>query len=252
MKRAKSVFPVFLLLVVISVLILFFFQGILIKPLQTMTLPIQSWMFGTFAQVSTSSGSVEELQEQNNELRKQLAKMRELERDNKALHDQFQTTNPVAKDLLPARVIGVHEDQVMIDKGVDDQVDVGDIVVLKDNLVGKIDKSSPHVSVVKLITHSTTSFTAETAKTTAIGVVKSQGGDSITLENVVLSDKLEKDDLVVTKGDVDERGGGFPPDLVVGKIISVNKKDSNLFQSAQIKSLVDFNKIRMVFVVTNR
>jgi rod shape-determining protein MreC len=68
--------------------------------------------------------------------------------------------------------------------------------------------------------------------------------------NVVLSEKLEKDDLVRTKGDVDERGQGFPPDLIVGKIISVNKQPSALFQSAEVKSLVDFSRLSTVFVIT--
>jgi rod shape-determining protein MreC len=217
-----------------------------------LTVPIQTWMFTTFANAPIGGNTSEsELQEQNNELRKQLAKMQELERDNKALRDQFQMTTPVARDLMPATVIGNTSDQIMIDKGSDDKVAVGDVIVVKDNLVGKVDKISPRVSVVKLITHPTTSFTAQTAKSDAIGVIKAKGGDSITLENVVLSDKLENDDLVLTKGDVDERGGGFPPDLVVGKIISVSKKDSNLFQVAQIRSLIDFNKTRIVFVVAN-
>lgn len=70
------------------------------------------------------------------------------------------------------------------------------------------------------------------------------------LDNVVLAEGLEKDDLVSTKGDTDENGLGFPPDLVVGKIVSVNKKASNLFQSADIRSLVDFNKLETVFVIT--
>lgn len=251
MKRAKSVFPVFLLLLVISAIV-FSIQGSLLKPLQAITVPIQTWMFTTFsAQALGPAHTDDSLREENNALRTQLAIMQELERDNNALRDQFETTSPSPKKLLPAMVIGVNQDQLMVDKGEQDGIMRGDIVVVKDNVIGKVETVSPRVSVIRLITHPTTSFTAQTAKTAAIGVVKAQGGDSITLENVVLSDKLEKNDLIKTKGDVDEQGGGFPPDLIIGKIISVSKKDSNLFQVAQIRSLVDLNRLRIVFILRN-
>lgn len=208
-------------------------------------------MFTTFSNVPIMhSGNEDALRDENTALRTQLVKMQELERDNSALRNQFQTANPESRNLLPATVIGMNANEITIDKGSEDAVQKGDIIVLKDNLIGKVAKISPHVSIVTLITDPATSFTAQTSKTAAIGVVKAQGGDTITFENVVLSDKLEKDDMVITKGDIDENGGGYPPKLIVGKVVSVNKKASNLFQSAQIKSLIDMSKIRMVFVVT--
>ncbi len=52
-------------------------------------------------------------------------------------------------------------------------------------------------------------MTAKVQNSSAQGVVK--GIESgIILDNVVLSDKLGKGDLVVTKGDVEESGKGFP------------------------------------------
>ena len=252
MKRAKTILPIFLLFVALSFFILLFIQTPLQQPLQSITLPIQKWVFTTYESVPLVNPVNEsEVQKENNELRKQLAKTEELKRDNKALRDQFQTSNPAPRTLLPAVVVGVRDGTILIDKGEKDSIQIGDIVVLKDNLLGKVSKVSPHVAVVTLIIHPDTSFTAETSKTAAIGVIKANNGEGITLENVVLSNKLEKDDLVVTKGDVDEKGGGFPPDLVVGKIISVNKQASSLFQSAQIRSLVDINTVRMVFVAVN-
>jgi rod shape-determining protein MreC len=251
MQRAKSLLPVFIILVVVSLLIFFFFQGFLMKPLQAVTLPVQSWLFTTFSQpIVANQDSEQQIRDENNALRAQIAKLQELERDNKALRDQFQSSNENSQSLLPAKVIGINESQMLIDKGREDDVKIGDIVVVKDNLLGKVEKISPRVSVIRLVTHPSTSFTAITSKTAAIGVVKAQGGDSITVENVVLSDKLEKDDLIKTKGDVDENGGGFPPDLIVGKIVSVNNKASNLFQSAKVKSFINFSTVSTVFIIT--
>jgi rod shape-determining protein MreC len=252
MKRAQAIFSVFFIFIILSVIILFFFQNPLTGVLQSVTLPIQRWTFSTFAPQSPQLGPTEqELVQENKDLRTQLTQMQELKRDNQALHDQFQLTSPAPKSLLPAQVIGLRSDALLIDKGSDDNLKTGDTVVVKNNLIGKISQTTSHISLVTLITSASTSFTAKTSKTGATGVVKAQGGDSIILDNVVLSDKLEKNDTIVTKGDLDGQGNGYPPDLLVGKMTSVNKKASNLFQSAKVESLVDFTNLQMVFVKIN-
>ena len=68
-------------------------------------------------------------------------------------------------------------------------------------------------------------------------------------QNFVLSDKFEKGDVVVTKGNIDEQGNGIPPDLIVGKIISVHKNPSALFQTAEIESLVNVSRLDTVFIL---
>ena len=94
------------------------------------------------------------------------------------------------------------------------------------------------------------SLTAKTLGTQAAGVVKGQGGGEIILDNVLLSNSLEKDDLVVTEGNINLDGSGFPADLVVGKIAAVSKNPSDLFQEAKVQSQLDFTKLGKVFVVT--
>ncbi len=249
MHLAKSIFPIFLVFVILSLIVYFFFQNSFTSVLQQVTLPIQKWVYSTLSQQPANVTPQKKLQEENNALRTRLAKTKELERDNKALRDQFQISDPSPRNLLPATVVGESDDKIFIDKGEREHVQAGHIVIFKDNLIGKVTKTSPHVSVITLISHPTTSFIAQTVNTEAIGVIKAQGNESITFENVVLSDKLEKDDIIVTKGDRDDKEVGFPPKLVVGKVVSVNKKASSLFQAAQVKSLVNFETVRMVFVV---
>lgn len=251
MKRAQAVFSVFFIFVILSLVVLFFFQNPLSTLLQNVTLPLQQWTYATVSQPTPQAMSEQQLQQENETLRAQLTKVQEIGRDNKALHDQFQQTAPAPKSLLPAHVIGLHDDMLLIDKGKNDGVQTGDVIVVKDNLVGKVARMTPHISVVMIISNPATSFTAKAGKTGAVGLIKAQGGDSIILDNVVLSDTLEKNDTVVTKGDMDGRGNGYPPSLLVGKIVSVNKKPSSLFQSAKIESLLNFTSLQMVFVMKN-
>lgn len=247
MQRAKNVLPIFLFFLMLSVLILFFLQTPLTQSLQTITLPLQKWTYNSFS--ATPNISEDKLQQENADLRLQIAKLKGIESEDKALRDQFAVSKPAPKNLLPAGVVGLSDTAMMIDKGEADQLKVGDVVVYKENLIGNISKVSPHLSVITLLSSPDTSFTAKTSKTNAIGVVRAQGTDNIFLDNVVLSDKLEKNDTIVTKGDVNEKGQGYPPDLVVGVVASVNKVPSNLFQQAKIKTLIDLSKLRMVFVL---
>lgn len=194
--------------------------------------------------------SQQQLEQENNQLHIQLTQMQEIQKDNQALHDQFRTSRPAPQALLPADVVGIQQTSIVIDKGAQDGIQVGNIVVAKDNLIGKITKTTSHISLVTLLNAPSTSFTAETVKTSAIGIVKALDSGTIILDNVVLSDRLEKNDIVVTKGDMDIQGHGYPPKLIVGKIISIDKQASSLFQEAKLESLIAISQLRMVFVMT--
>ncbi|MGI8420150.1 MAG: rod shape-determining protein MreC [Candidatus Levyibacteriota bacterium] len=250
MKGTRTIFSVFFICIILSLVILLFFQNPLTGALQSIILPLQRWTFTSVTQpVPTQLPSQQQLQQENNVLRTQLAHMQEIENDNKALHDQFRITTPAPKSLVPANIIGMNDDMMLLDKGSADNMKQNAIVVFKENLIGKITQTTPHISVVTLITNPAISFTAKTTKTNAIGVIKPQGGNSTVLDNVVLSAKLAKNDVIVTKGDLDNKGDGYPPNLIVGKIISINKKASNLFQSAKVESLVNFSNLHIVFVM---
>ena len=211
--------------------------------------PIQYTVFRVGAQ-SQNSTPVGKLKEENTKLLTQLAELEELKKENNALRDQFKTEQPSPKKLLPAQIIGENDDSIILDKGSSDGVKAGDVLVYKNNLVGRIVTLSVHRSVGELLTKNDKSFTVKTSKTSALGIGRGKGGGAVVIENVVLSDKLEKNDIVVTKGDTDEKGNGYPPDLIVGKIVSVDKKASALFQRAEVIPLVDFENMEIVFILT--
>jgi rod shape-determining protein MreC len=53
--------------------------------------------------------------------------------------------------------------------------------------------------------------------------------------------------LVLTSG----LGGGFPADIPIGKVISVQKRDFAVFQQAVIQPSVDYANLEIVLVITN-
>lgn len=177
------------------------------------------------------------------------------QREMQALRDQFETTTVVTATLLPAKIIGFEgflpgvsrPTGIVLDLGSRNGVKSGLAVVYKNNLVGKIGKVTQDRSQVILLSKSGWSFTAKTTESDANGLVAVENGD-IFLKNVVLSDKISKKDIVVTKGDMTLSGSGFPPDIVVGEVSSVEKKASSLFQTAKVQSFVDVTHLTTVFI----
>jgi len=261
----RNFFFVFLSFILLSFLIFFLgkanifggafgFFGKILSPLSSVTYQISA---------GKKSGNESKLELENRDLVKKLVDDKKLRDENAALSDQFLVTYPKSQDLLPAKVVGapsfvigvVSPDYLVIDKGTGDRIKVGDAVVLRDNLVGKVAKVSSSFSKVTLVSNSALSFSATTISIKgslsegALGVIKGSSGQDMILDNVLLSENIQIGDYVVTKGDMDVSGVGYPPSLVVGKISSVEKKPSSLFQKAKVKSLVNFSRLNMVFVV---
>jgi len=58
---------------------------------------------------------------------------------------------------------------------------------------------------------------------------------------------LKAGDLVLTSG----LGGAYPSDVLVGQVVSIQRREGELFQSASIQPAVDFSNLRAVLVISN-
>lgn len=263
MKRKENFFLAFFVFLFLSVSIFGLSKIGILSPVssvfQKISSPFQNTTYNFVNSISlfATNSKLKKLENENILLTSLISDQKKIKGDNSALLDQFQTVTPKSNTLLPANVIGSPSfipavtvpESLIIDRGENDGVVIGRVVVYKNNLVGKITKVNDSYSEVSLITNSASSLTAKTLSSQALGVAKGQGNGEIILDNVLLSDTLNVSDLVLTNGDTNLNGIGSPPDLVVGKILSVEKKASSLFQKAQVKSFIDFSKITRVFVI---
>jgi len=182
-----------------------------------------------------------------------LASFDQLKNDNAALSDQFQTSYPQSLQLLKADIIGAPDfipgvsvpSVFILSKGSKDGVVKGSAVVIQNNLVGVVSQVSTNLSKVNLINNSGVSFTARTEDGN-VGVIKNIG--ALILDNILLSENLTVGEMVFTKGDIDSSGVGIPQGLLVGKIISLEKNPSSLFQAAKVQSFVDLSNLSAVFI----
>jgi cell shape-determining protein MreC len=258
MQKRNSFIFLFLFLALLSVVLFFAFKSNSHVPgagvIVGLFTPMRSGIVGVVNGVDTGTDVQDEVARLQKELRLQKKQDTEL----RALRDQFETQQVRTHALLPARIIGMKgyipgvslPDGFVIDKGSSDGIMAGQVVIYKDNVIGKIQKVAKTTSLIVLIYNEQVTINAKTLKTNALGLVKGQGQGVMQLSGVVLSEKLEKGDQVLTKGDMEINNTGYPPDIVIGKIVSVDKKASSLFQSAQVASLVPIAKLTIVFIMT--
>ena len=263
MAKKENFTSVFLFFLIFALIIFIFSKfGFLSFPasiLQKALSPMQGSVYSAFNFFSSPSkdSAINKIKEENKELVKKIVMQSVLQKENSALHDQFATISVRSQSLLPAKIVGApsfipgvsNPQSFIIDKGTADNVAVGNAVIYKDNLVGKITQSNLYFSKVVLVTNSSFSSTVRILRSQAQGVIKGEGEKQMILDNVLQSDDIKISDIIITKGDLDEKGRGIPPDLVVGKIVSVSKKPSDLFQKGEVVSLLGFSNLSTVFVV---
>lgn len=263
MKRKENYIPFFLVFFGLTLIIILIGKiGIIntvSSKVNSVSSPIRENTVSILSLNSFKDKKLKAIQQQNEKLRSDLRDRNSLVLENKALKDQFAISSVQTQKLLPAKVVGspgfipgtTFPQYLIINKGKRDGVRNGSAVIVGEYLVGKINRILDNTSRVELINNKNSVLTGKIKPDDGaeiIGIIKGQGEDNLIFDNVLLTVDLKKDTLIFTKGDIDQNGNGIPPDLVVGRIVSVDKKASDLFQRAAVKSFVDPRNIDVVFV----
>lgn len=246
----------FLALLFFSVLIFFLDgTGFLNGPkslLQTVLLPTQylvyslklstqdSFSFLTFWKSGESR--IRNLEQRNFELQSYETRFRSLEAENGELRKQLGVKPTLPKILLPAPVLG-NGRYLEVGAGSNDGVKEGQVVLYLDNLVGKVIRTTPRASFVMLPMDPQAKVPVKVKL--ARGLSIGQYNSSIVLDRIAQTEDISVGDSVLTSGE----GGGYSPDLSVGKVEKIDSSETDLFKKATISSNLDFQKLLVVFIV---
>ena len=206
----------------------------------------------------TSILTLKSAQKDNVELRRKLSVERSINnafeslvQDNKNLRSQlsFRKSNPFGFNLIPAQIVSRSPSlwfkTAVIDKGKNDGVKVGRAVITTDGLVGRVVKTDDFSSMILFITDEDSAVSCQVKRTQDIGVIKGTGSDLLLCKYIRCdSDAKEGDEIVSST--VSEY---YPKGIPVGKITAVTKRPGDLFLKLDIKSVVDFSRLEVVFVV---
>lgn len=198
------------------------------------------------AQIAALQAQVETLQLENEQLR-------EIEGEYRLLQDLFNRARESPEfQRLTAKLIGYDTSpifrSIIIDKGAEEGVHVGMPVESARGLVGQVYRTSGHSAMVILISDNISSIPARLGTSRATGIVRGGGlGGAMTMDWIDLEAQIEPGEVVLTSG----LGGRFPEDMVIGRVIEVERREAELFQQAVIQPAVEFDALEMVFVITD-
>lgn len=136
---------------------------------------------------------------------------------------------------------------IIIDRGSADGIRRGMPVVTDQGLVGRVDAVIADAARVQLITDPASAVNIRLEEAGRDGVLVGSVSGDLFLDFIAQDVDLQPGDIVLTSG----LGGAYPQDLIVGQVLNVRKRDSDIFQQATIQPIVDFSQLRVVLVITD-
>lgn len=177
-----------------------------------------------------------------------------MKKDNEALKNQFEISGETTVNLVTAKIIGFQGNgrvpsEFILNVGQESKIKSGMSVIYGKYLIGKIVEVSKKYSVVATPFNEKFQVLAKLPSSNANGILVGRN-NFMLFDRVVITDKLEKDGIIVTKGEVNKDGVGVVPDMIIGKIISISKRETAPFQAAEIAPLIDYSKLIDVFIIS--
>lgn len=246
-------------------LMLFSVIGILSPVESVVSSPLNS-ISGAFSRLSISLNNafddlnnfgrlterVAELEEQLARQQVELIQLREVASDYNRLTGLLSyTSNIDNQEFITADVIAVDQSSIarsiIINRGTRDGIAVGMPVTTDLGLIGRIIRVSSNASQVQLINDENSAVSARLQTTRAEGSIIGLASGVLRMTFIDLDEDIVENDLVVTSG----LGGNFPADIVIGQVTSIRQFEFELYQEAEVRSLVDFDTLEFVLVITS-
>lgn len=194
----------------------------------------------------------ETLLSNNRRLIAENARLTDMQKENETLRRELDLLPRGTFTLKAAEVVGIDQQNsgnwILINKGTSDGIQKGMVVIVDQSaVVGRVSEASPNTAKVILLTSPESTVNGVDTQTEARGIVRGQYGLGITLDTVLRTDTLKAGDDIVTSG----LGGDFPRGLLLGKVDATYASEDTLFQQVTLVPVVNFSKLRTVFVITN-
>lgn len=183
-------------------------------------------------------------------LRAQVQKFIALQQENRQLRALLKSTSRLSERLTVAQLLavdtGVFNHQLVLDKGKDDGVYVGQPVLDAYGVMGQVIQVGPLTSHVLLITDNRHAIPVENSRTGLRAIAVGTGTyDALTLLGITKTMNLKPGDEFITSG----LGRRFPPGYPVGKVGTVNQMLSEQFVAVQLEPKAKLNHSRLVLLV---
>ena len=136
---------------------------------------------------------------------------------------------------------------LIIDRGSKGNVEVNDVIVNANGLIGRVVLVTNDMAKVQMLTDSNSAVGALIERTRRQGVLRGDGNNAAQLFDVPSLADVQPGDTVMTAG-ID---GIYPKGIPIGTIVRA-EKGQDLFKTIQVRPAVDFGTIEEVIVIHTR
>jgi rod shape-determining protein MreC len=239
-------------LVVISIALLAFNDTAQIRTLRTLTLASVGFLQETFSVIPNYFGLRSEnraLREWNLTLADEVNRLREARLENIRLRKLLGLRERVPFHYVGASVVGKHMQMlrttITIDAGRSQGVRPDMPIVTDQGLVGKVVAADNGYAIGQILLNRELRVSAKVQRSRVDGIVRWDGGSTLSLQNVVKTFNVQTGDVVTTS----EYSNIYPRGLRIGVVSATRQAPGSLFQSIDIAPAVDFARLEEVFVI---
>jgi|TARA_B100000315_G_scaffold259459_1_gene315616 rod shape-determining protein MreC len=173
-----------------------------------------------------------------------------LQAENDRMRELLGSRARLPADVLIAELVGVvpgaNSHQVVIDKGSDAGVELGQAVIDAEGLVGQIVETSRYTSGVLLITDPTHAVPVEVNRNGTRSIAGGTGSaDLLELEGVPVTADVREGDLLISSG----LGGRFPRGYPVGRVDSAVVDPARAFAVVTVRPAATLDRMRHLLVI---
>ncbi len=209
-----------------------------------------------FYKVKTALSDLLNVRAENERLRQALVDastkvsiLEEAGRENIRLRSILGFEPPTGYGLLPAKVLSVSGDRLpttaVINKGSEDGVGLNQPIINEEGLLGKVISVSSRYATVQLLTDPTNRVAVRISESREMGIAKYSPRQGLIVDNVPAQGDVKQGDLVISSG----LGGIYPPGLVVGTVIAVERPKQEPFLVVRLAPAADYNSLDELFVL---
>jgi rod shape-determining protein MreC len=198
------------------------------------------------------------LRRENAQLRNDNARLEEARRENGLLTGLLQLRTGFDHETTAVQVIGRESlearRQLTIDRGSDDGIEMGDVVVAQGGaLVGRIIDIRPTSASVLLINDPSSTVIGQLVTSAATGTVVGQLGGTLVMSEIDSTERIEIGEEVFTAG-IELAGGvrsPYPKGLVVGQVVDARRDANSVVQTAYLNPAINLDKLEYLLVITD-
>ena len=157
-------------------------------------------------------------------------------------------------DVLLARVKSISQsrlsNKIVIDKGLNDEVALSQLVVASNGVVGQVIQVTPLFSTVRLISDPTQFMPVKNARNGIRGITKGMASNEkgMIVEYVPLDSDVKVGDLFLTSG----IGNSYPSGYLAGRVTSIDDSVDASFLSITLQPSQNMNKLEMVLIIKGK